>query len=66
MPPVTAQFLSEVTFSVNKGEIYGIIGAAGCGKSTLLQVIARRVTGQITGEVLLNEQILTGKKYFFL
>ena len=32
--------LNSVTFSVEKGEVLGIIGRNGCGKSTLLRVIA--------------------------
>jgi ABC-type polysaccharide/polyol phosphate transport system ATPase subunit len=32
--------LDKIRFSVNKGEVLGIIGRNGCGKSTLLRVIA--------------------------
>ena len=33
--------LSDITFSVNKGETIGIIGSTGCGKSTLVNLIPR-------------------------
>lgn len=33
--------LRRVTFSVGKGEIFGVVGANGAGKTTLLKVIAR-------------------------
>lgn len=32
--------LNNISFSVKKGEVFGIIGPNGCGKSTLLRVIA--------------------------
>lgn len=60
MPPMTAQFLNNVSFEVFHGEIHGIIGAAGCGKTTLLQVLANRAQGNVTGELVLNGQDLTG------
>jgi ABC-type glutathione transport system ATPase component len=61
MPPVTAQFLNDVSFQVYHGEVHGVVGSAGCGKSTLLQVIADRAKGNVTGEVFLNGQKLTGE-----
>lgn len=33
--------LSDISFSLNKGESLGIIGATGCGKSTILSLILR-------------------------
>jgi sulfonate transport system ATP-binding protein len=36
----TLEVLNDINFTVNKGEIYVIVGASGCGKSTLLRAIA--------------------------
>ncbi|KAI6183985.1 ATP-binding cassette sub-family G member 5 [Aphelenchoides bicaudatus] len=63
MPPMTAQFLNNVSFQVFHGEVHGIIGAAGCGKSTLLQVLANRAQGSVTGDVVLNGQDLTDERF---
>ena len=32
--------LSDISFSLNKGEFAAIVGPSGCGKSTLLELIA--------------------------
>ena len=32
--------LSDITFTVNKGDVYGIVGTNGSGKSTLLKIVA--------------------------
>ena len=32
--------LKDVTFSVNKGDVVGLIGSNGAGKSTLLKVVS--------------------------
>lgn len=52
--------LSEVSFSVERNEILGIVGPNGAGKSTLFGVICGDVTAN-RGDVRLNGQSLAGK-----
>ncbi|MDR3466459.1 MAG: polysaccharide ABC transporter ATP-binding protein [Xanthobacteraceae bacterium] len=45
--------LHDVSFSIEPGEVVGIIGRNGSGKSTVLKIIAQ-ITAPTTGEVRLN------------
>jgi len=53
--------LTDISFSVNKGEYFILLGESGAGKSLLLEAIAglNRVTG---GELLLNGKDITYEK----
>jgi ABC-type polysaccharide/polyol phosphate transport system ATPase subunit len=48
--------LQDVTFAVDEGEFFGIVGANGSGKSTLLKIIAG-IYRQDEGSVVVNGQL---------
>ena len=49
--------LSNVSFTIQKGDFIGITGKTGCGKSTLLQVLAKQILLQ-QGDVLIDQMSL--------
>lgn len=70
--------LKNVSFSVKKGEVVGIIGANGAGKSTLLKILSQ-ITPPTEGEIVLRGRVgsllevgtgfhpeLTGRENVFL
>lgn len=59
--PVTVRVLSDINFSVNKGEFVSVTGRSGCGKSTLLYILSTMDT-DYEGELLIDNEIMTGKK----
>jgi lipoprotein-releasing system ATP-binding protein len=58
--PVTNQVLTDVTFSVNKGQFVSVIGRSGCGKSTLLYILSTMDT-DYEGELLIDNELMTKK-----
>lgn len=50
--------LSEVTFTVNRGEMLGFLGPNGAGKSTLMKIITGYLPAS-AGEVFINGQKVT-------
>ena len=51
--------LDNISFDINKGEIFGIIGLSGAGKSTLVRCI-NLLEKPTTGKVIVNVQDLSG------
>ncbi len=54
---VNHQVLNNVSFTVNKGEVMGIVGVNGAGKSTLLKIISG-ILKPNSGKVILNGKII--------
>ena len=58
--PVTNKVLSDISFSVNKGEFVSVIGKSGCGKSTLLYILSTMDTSY-EGELRIDSELMVGK-----
>jgi len=58
--PVTIKVLTDVAFSVNKGEFISVVGKSGCGKSTLLYILSTMDTAY-EGELFIDGESMTGK-----
>lgn len=57
--PDDFQVLSDINFSMNKGDFVSIMGKSGCGKSTLLYLLSTMDT-DYQGEIYLDNQKLSG------
>ncbi len=53
--------ISDISFSVNKGEFVGIMGASGSGKTTLLNCIST-IDKVTSGHILVNNEDITQLK----
>ena len=53
--------LSDVHFTIHKGEFVSVIGSSGCGKSTLLKIMAGLLP-PTTGRVVLDRDPVTGPR----
>jgi len=54
--------LSNVTFDVMNHEVVSVIGPNGAGKSTLLNAVSGLVGGQVTGEIMMGNISISGKR----
>ena len=52
--------LRDVSFSVNRGEIFGVMGLSGTGKSTLLKLIMGLISAS-NGEIFVNGHPIVGQ-----
>ncbi len=59
--PVTVRVLSNINFSINKGEFVSVTGKSGCGKSTLLYILSTMDT-DYEGELLIDNESMRNKK----
>jgi lipoprotein-releasing system ATP-binding protein len=59
--PVKVKVLSDINFSISKGEFVALTGKSGCGKSTLLYILSTMDT-DYEGDLLIDEVNMKGKK----
>ena len=59
--PVTVKVLSEISFTITKGEFVSVTGKSGCGKSTLLYILSTMDT-DYEGELLIDNISMRNKK----
>ena len=55
----TVDALSDINFSLKKGELLAVLGPSGCGKTTLLNMIAGFLE-PTKGDIFLGDEKITG------
>lgn len=58
--PTAVKVLTDIDFSVNKGDFVAITGKSGCGKSTLLYILSTMDT-DYEGELWIDGEIMVNK-----
>ncbi len=59
--PVKVKVLTDINFSISKGEFVALTGKSGCGKSTLLYILSTMDT-DYEGELLIDDISMVKKK----
>jgi lipoprotein-releasing system ATP-binding protein len=59
--PVKVEVLTDINFSITKGEFVALTGKSGCGKSTLLYILSTMDT-DYEGELLIDDVSMVKKK----
>ncbi len=59
--PTTFNVLTDISFSINKGEFVSVVGKSGCGKSTLLYILSTMDT-DYEGELLIDNEPMANRK----
>ncbi|MGI9138492.1 MAG: ABC transporter ATP-binding protein [Sediminibacterium sp.] len=63
--PIRVQVLSDINFSINKGEFISLTGKSGCGKSTLLYLLSTMDT-DYDGQIFIDGEEMPKKNEGFL
>jgi lipoprotein-releasing system ATP-binding protein len=59
--PVSFRVLTDVSFSINKGDFVSLTGKSGCGKSTLLYILST-MDSDFEGELFIDNEPVSSKK----
>jgi lipoprotein-releasing system ATP-binding protein len=59
--PITVNVLSDISFSIHKGEFVSVVGKSGCGKSTMLYILSTMDTDYV-GDLLIDNISMVKKK----